>query len=203
MRSGCETMCSTANNAELRTTRKYRGVFCSSSGGAPRRRNTQARGATGPGWAGGCALTEGERRRDALSPPPQSASVFVFVFVFLVAWCDPHVASPSRSPRPDPDPGAEDQAPPVSGGPGGMRDVERGLLPGRSLVRLVHGTRDRLGGGLAPRLRVGHMPPPFFKFLLQCLIQTSRDPSCSSVCLFFSSQTGGSDTGAVFLLGWE
>lgn len=36
-----------------------------------------------------------------------------------------------------------------------MRDLERGLLPGRSLVRLVDGTRDRLGGRLASGLRVG------------------------------------------------
>lgn len=36
-----------------------------------------------------------------------------------------------------------------------MRDVEGGLLPQRGLVRLVHGTRDRVGGRLAPRLRVG------------------------------------------------
>lgn len=35
-----------------------------------------------------------------------------------------------------------------------MRDLERGLLPGRSLVRLVDGTRDRLGGRLAAGLRV-------------------------------------------------
>lgn len=36
-----------------------------------------------------------------------------------------------------------------------MRDLERGLLPGRSLVRLVHGTRDCVGGRLAVGLKVG------------------------------------------------
>lgn len=36
-----------------------------------------------------------------------------------------------------------------------MRDVEGGFLPERGLVRLVHGTRDRVGGRLAPGLRVG------------------------------------------------
>lgn len=55
----------------------------------------------------------------------------------------------------EPNPGAEDQAPPVLGGPGGMWDLERGLLSRRSLVRLVDGIRDRLGGRLASWFRVG------------------------------------------------
>lgn len=65
---------------------------------------------------------------------------------------------PAVSLRPVPPPGAEDQAPSVPGGASRVRDVEGGLLPERGLVRLVHGTRDRVGGRLAPRLRVG----PFF-----------------------------------------
>ena len=66
------------------------------------------------------------------------------------------VACPSSSSvRPGYDPGAEDQASSVLGGPGGMWDLERGLLPGRSLVRLVDGTRDRVGGRLASGLWVG------------------------------------------------
>lgn len=62
--------------------------------------------------------------------------------------------SNSSSLRHDPDPGAEDPAAAVPGGPGGLRGVERGLLPGRSVVRLVHGPRHGVGGRLAPRLRV-------------------------------------------------
>lgn len=57
--------------------------------------------------------------------------------------------------RPDAPLGAEDQAPAVLGGASRMRDVEGGFLPEGGLVRLVHGTWDRVGGRLAPRLRVG------------------------------------------------
>lgn len=67
-----------------------------------------------------------------------------------------YVALPfSSSVRPGSGAGAEDQASSVPGGPSGLWDLERGLLPGRSLVRLVDGTRHRLGGRLASRLGVG------------------------------------------------
>lgn len=128
-----ETMCSTENSAELQTTRKSHIYEPVARRPSPEKRpeerpeETHGRG-LGYRTCRGCQWV-----------------------------CQPlNVAFPSSSSvRPHSYPGAEDQAPPVPGGPGGMWELECGLLPGRRLVRLVDGTRDRVGGRLAPRLRVG------------------------------------------------
>lgn len=79
----------------------------------------------------------GKRRAE---PPPPETEVVVLVVRSLR--------------RPGAHSGAQDPAAAVVGGPSWLRDVERGLLPRRSLVRLVHGPRHRVGGRLAPRRAV-------------------------------------------------
>lgn len=87
----------------------------------------------------------------------------------------------SLSVRPDSLPGAEDKAPTVLGGASGMRNMEGGLLPERGLVRLVHGTRDRVGGRLAARLRVG----PYFNS--PCTVRSGASYVSVLVDVFFQS----------------
>ena len=72
-----------------------------------------------------------------------------------VSRCSQAVCPSSPSRGPGSAPGAEDAAAAVPAGAGGLRDLERGLLPGRRVVRLVDGTRHRVGGRVAPGLSVG------------------------------------------------
>lgn len=97
-------------------------------------------------------MQTGETETRPETPNGRALSVRVeFMLVFFPS---------SSSDRPDSHPGAEDQTTAVLGGPSGMRELECGLLPQRRLVRLVDGTRDRVGGRLAPRLRVGLLFSP-------------------------------------------
>lgn len=89
--------------------------------------------------------SRGEKRKTV--PVEDERVCFLMNVAFLS--CSP------LSVRPDSPPRAEDQASAVLGGASGMRNMEGGLLPERGLVRLVHGTRDRVGGRLAARLCVG------------------------------------------------
>lgn len=138
-----DTMCSTENKSELQTCK-----LCISD-------TVSNASLSGGGLWGEKKKHPWENVRPRRENGEPAVSLFLSVKVESVSrWI--YVAFPSSfSVRPDSSPGAEDQAPPVLGGPGGVRDLERGLLSGWSLVRLVHGTRDRLGGRLAPRLRVG------------------------------------------------
>lgn len=127
-----KTMCSTENNAELQTTCKWR-IIDSVETAVSGQTSRETRANKAAKKCGMWPLSESD----------------VSVRLNLLPF------SPSSSVWSEPNPGAEDQAPPVLGGPGGMWDLERGLLSGRSLVRLVDGIRDRLGGRLASWFRVG------------------------------------------------
>lgn len=119
---------------------------------APRKktRSHRRRVSVCPGIQAAAAAKPGETSRGEArkTAPVEDERVRLLMNVAFLS-CSP------LSVRPDSPPGAEDQAPAVLGGASGMRNMEGGLLSERGLVRLVHGTRDRVGGRLAARLRVG------------------------------------------------
>lgn len=135
-------MCSTESNAELQPTCKW--LFVNDLW-AELRRQAALPGGRGLKSSGETGEIDAHRTCCPLT---------VRRYESVESWPCSDVPS-SLSVGPCSPPGAEDQAASVAAGPGGMRDVERGLLPGRSLVRLVDGTRHRVGGRLASGLRVG------------------------------------------------